>query len=42
VKEVANPYNALQAFTTNALCDAELEPIAAVFEKATASRVVLG
>jgi hypothetical protein len=22
--EVANPYNALQAFTTNARCDAEL------------------
>jgi len=24
VNEVANPYNALQAFTTNARCDAEL------------------
>jgi hypothetical protein len=24
VKEVANPYNALQPFTTNALCAAEL------------------
>jgi hypothetical protein len=24
VKEMANPYNALQPFTTNALCDAEL------------------